>query len=204
MINPAKVIFTQLPSLPIRYADALPHSPALYFCFSESKLLYIGVTTNLHNRWNDGHHKIIQLLQYPGVSIHWLEIDRSAVSTELERQFIDYWQPLLNGRTEKPYWGFVNSDAWRLMAKDKDLTWQALRVRDFLFSCLDFENWIPVPQIEVAQELDMSKQNINRAIKLLVEKQIILKGQKSGHSYTFRLNPHYGWKGRIKNLQRIK
>ncbi|MCP4393510.1 MAG: MarR family transcriptional regulator [Alphaproteobacteria bacterium] len=62
----------------------------------------------------------------------------------------------------------------------------------------DFENFIQVPQVEIARELRMHKQNVNKAIKLLLEKDILIRGPKIGKSSSWRLNPNYGYKGSPK------
>jgi hypothetical protein len=41
----------------------------------------------------------------------------------------------------------------------------------------------------------MEKAQVSKAIKLLVNKGILLRGPRVGHSYAFRLNPTYGYKG---------
>ena len=67
-------------------------------------------------------------------------------------------------------------------------------------SRLDFENWIQIAQSEIGEKLDMRKQNVSIAISLLESKGILLRGSKVGRSYAFRLNPYFGWKGKVKNL----
>ena len=74
-----------------------------------------------------------------------------------------------------------------------------MRVLIMLISRVDFENWISVDQTEISQKLSMKPPNVSRAIKGLIEKQIVLKGPKIGHSVTYRLNPSYGWKGKAKS-----
>lgn len=70
----------------------------------------------------------------------------------------------------------------------------------FLYLCsrLDFENFIQVPQAEIVEVLKMDKANVSKAVKMLVEKGILIRGPKVGHSYAFRLNPNYGYKGNPK------
>jgi hypothetical protein len=50
----------------------------------------------------------------------------------------------------------------------------------------------------------MQKTNVSRAIKLLVEKQILLEGPKLGRTHTYRLNSAFGWKGSINNLSKTR
>ena len=101
-------------------------------------------------------------------------------------------------------WVMNSQEALRILATDKDLKGETYRVLLYLLSILDFENWIQIQQKEIANELQMHKQHINRAIKLLENKEIILRGEKSGRSYSFRLNPHFGWKGKVKNLDEYR
>jgi predicted transcriptional regulator len=70
----------------------------------------------------------------------------------------------------------------------------------FLMARLDFENWIQVTQQEISEKISIKKSNVSRAIALLENKGIILRGPKAGRSYAFRLNPYYGWKGKVRNL----
>lgn len=107
------------------------------------------------------------------------------------------------GVKQNPYskgWVMNSQEALELLATDKELTGENYRVLLLLLSRLDFENWIQITQSDIVERLDMKKQNVSRAILLLEEKGIILRGPKMGRSYAFRLNPYYGWKGKVKNL----
>jgi len=98
----------------------------------------------------------------------------------------------------------VFQEAFKALAKDKEITYEARRVLDLLFSKLDFENYILVPQTEIAQELGMQKPNVSRAIKILIQKGIILEGPKVDRSRGYRLNHSWGWKGTLKNLRVLR
>jgi predicted transcriptional regulator len=74
----------------------------------------------------------------------------------------------------------------------------------YLFGRLDFENWIHVSQTEIAEILNMKRQQISRAIKLLEKKGILLRSPKIGRSYGYRLNPYYGWKDKSNKLQNAR
>lgn len=80
-----------------------------------------------------------------------------------------------------------------------DLNHDQTRVFLALLSYLDYENFIQVPQVEIAEKLSMQKQNVNRAIRSLIGLGIIFDGPKVGRSKSFRLNPNYGWKGSSTN-----
>lgn len=92
-------------------------------------------------------------------------------------------------------WMVVAQNAFALMAIDPDLTLEPKNILMYLFSRLDFENYIQVPQVEISEALNLRKQNVNRSIKLLETKGILIRGPKVGRSSSWRLNPNYGFKG---------
>lgn len=107
------------------------------------------------------------------------------------------------GVKQNPYnkgWIMNSQEALKLLATDEDLRGEAYKVLLILMATLDFENWIQISQKEIAETLKMKKQNVSRAISLLEKKGIIFRGPKIGKSYAFRLNPDFGWKGKVKNL----
>ena len=67
-----------------------------------------------------------------------------------------------------------------------------------LLSVLDYENLIQVSQAEIARELNMHRQHVQRSIKRLLYLGIVLEGVKIGISRSYRLNPNFGWKGSAK------
>ena len=107
------------------------------------------------------------------------------------------------GVKHNPYstgWVMNSQEALKLLAIDKELKGETYRVLLLLLSLLDFENWIQVTQKEISETLEMRKSQVSRAVNVLEEKGIVLKGPKVGRSYAFRLNPRFGWKGDVKNL----
>ena len=86
-----------------------------------------------------------------------------------------------------------------LMTVAQTLNHDQMRVFLALCAHLDYENFIQVPQIEIAEKLKMHKQHVSRAIKHLIEFEVIIDGPKIGRSKSYRLNPNYGWKGTINN-----
>lgn len=101
-------------------------------------------------------------------------------------------------------WMQVNQDALAEIAADRDMGTEAFRVFLYLNARLDFENLIVVPQTEMAAALAMKQPAISRAVKLLTDKEIILRGPKIGVVSSYRLNPHYGWKGKVQNLTKAR
>lgn len=97
-------------------------------------------------------------------------------------------------------WLAVAQNAAELIAK------RVRRVEDsrvlwLLIARLDFDNLIQLSQADLAQELEMDRAQVNRAMKRLVELGALLEGPKIGRSRTYRLNPAFGWKGSAKSHQ---
>jgi hypothetical protein len=101
----------------------------------------------------------------------------------------------------KEEWFMTFQDALEALAKDRDLRGEPRAVLDYLMSKLSFDNYIAVEQSEISKELVIHKANVSKAIKMIVEKGIIEKGPRLGKSWSYKLNPYYGWKGRVKNLK---
>ncbi len=119
----------------------------------------------------------------------------------------EYGFPVIIGRKRNPYakgWVMNSQEAMVILAKDKDIKGETHRVLWFIGGILDFENWVQLSVTEIAEELELKRPNVSRAIKLLEEKEIIIRGPKVGRSYAFMLNPDFGWKGKVKNLDEYR
>ena len=115
----------------------------------------------------------------------------------------DFGFPVVYGRKRNPYgngWVMNSQDAATLLAKDKDIKGETHRVLWLIIGILDFENWVQLSVTEIAKELKMHRPDVSKAMKVLEEKEVILRGPKLGRSYAFMLNPDFGWKGKVKNL----
>ena len=88
---------------------------------------------------------------------------------------------------------FQEGLAW--MAKQENMTGEQWRVFAYLVSRLDFDNFLKVPQKDIAEELKMNVKNVSRAIRGLKELDIITVGPMAGHSKTYRLNPRIAHRG---------
>ena len=73
------------------------------------------------------------------------------------------------------------------------------RVLWMLFVYLDFENHLVISQAVIARELGMQRQNVQRAIKRLIEIGTLLEGPKIGQNRSYQLNPEFGWMGSAEN-----
>ena len=99
-------------------------------------------------------------------------------------------------------WLMIMQEALGALAQDRSFTWEMWRVWSYMISKLAFENWIVIPQKEIAEHLEMKKENVSRAIKSLLNKGMILKGPKVGRTNAYKLNSNYAWKGTINNLSK--
>jgi hypothetical protein len=101
----------------------------------------------------------------------------------------------------KEDWFMAFQDAFESLAKDKELWGQTTAILHYFMSRLSFENYIAVEQTAIAKDLGIEKTRVSESIKKLVNKGIIEKGPKIGKTWSYKLNPYYGWKGRVKNLK---
>ena len=77
------------------------------------------------------------------------------------------------------------------------------RVLFSLLEVLDYENLIQVNQAEIARDLGMQRQNVQRSIKRLMELGVILEGVKIGVSRSYRLNQASAGKAPPKAIGRL-
>ena len=115
--------------------------------------------------------------------------------------------PVIVGRKRSPYqkgWVMNSQEALEIVAKDKEIKGETYRVLFFICARLDFENWVQLSVTEIANELDLKQPHVSRAMKVLENKEIILRGPKVGRSYAFMLNPDFGWKGNVRNLDEYR
>lgn len=85
----------------------------------------------------------------------------------------------------------------------QNFTGETLKVLIHIWSKLDFENYILVKQADIATKLKMPKQNVSRAIKVLIDAGVIHAGPNVGQVKTYRLDPSFGFKGKAKNMGKL-
>jgi biotin operon repressor len=97
--------------------------------------------------------------------------------------------------------GFImaNQEALLTLAQDKEITGECYRVLFVLLTELDYENYIYIPQKEIGKKLGIRPQNVHRAVKVLLQKGILLSNERG-----YRLNHNYGWKGNVRKLELVK
>jgi DNA-binding MarR family transcriptional regulator len=98
-------------------------------------------------------------------------------------------------------------EALEAVATDTDLNLTDHRVLRLIESRVEYANtdegypdaYVRLVQAELATVLKMSKPQVNRAIKKLLERKIILRMAPQGQaSQYFAINPNYGWRGKHK------
>lgn len=100
---------------------------------------------------------------------------------------------------ESFFMGF--QEAFAALAK-KRLGSEAKDVFLFILGQVDYDNSLTTPQVEIARQLGMKRQNVSRAVAVLVREQVLLVEEPQlGRNRRLRLNDRYGWKGKLKNLR---
>ena len=77
----------------------------------------------------------------------------------------------------------------------KELSNDELKVFNYMLGIMDFENWIHIPQKELAKDIGFDLRRLQRALKGLKEKKYI-EVYKKGRSNYYRINPEIAWKGK--------
>jgi hypothetical protein len=89
--------FSTLPNLKLSERQRLPECSAIYFAIAREQVLYVGLATNLRNRWQN-HHRLPQLEAVNKrceVNLFWLGCVQNQLN-DLEHQYIEYYCPTLN------------------------------------------------------------------------------------------------------------
>ena len=111
--------------------------------------------------------------------------------------------PAKKKKVAKGDWALMFLEGAREIAKLK-LKGESLRVYMILLSKLDYENWLRFRQKDIAEELDMQKQHVSRAIKELTDNGILVRGPKVSNAYTYRLDPSFAFRGKDVNIPKVR
>lgn len=114
----------------------------------------------------------------------------------------DEVQGYINKRRENrlgAHWVATFQDGLGWMA-EQNMTGEQWRVFAYLVSKLDFDNYLKVQQKDICEKLKLNKSNVSKAIKKLVEIDVIAVGPLAGRSRTYRLNPRIAHRG-ARNYQ---
>ena len=100
----------------------------------------------------------------------------------------------LQNRLERGGWfAFFQKSAVYLA---QNLNKEELRVLMYMISKLDYGNYIRVTNKNIHQNLGMKHSNVARAIRSLIEKNVIAVQEWYGISRIYRMNPNFLHKGR--------
>lgn len=86
-------------------------------------------------------------------------------------------------------------DSFEELTRNNRLTGNTWAVLIFILSKSKYDNFVELNQGEIAQHIGIARQNVSKAIKLLVEKDLIIKGPKIGTRNTYTVNWQYAWRG---------
>jgi hypothetical protein len=100
---------------------------------------------------------------------------------------------------ESFFMGF--QEAFAELAK-KRLGSEAKDVFLLILGRVDYNNQVTMPQVEMARQLGMKRQNVSRAVAVLIKEEVlIVEEPQLRRNQRLRLNDRYGWKGKLKNLR---
>lgn len=108
----------------------------------------------------------------------------------------DYITVLLPRRARVESFTMVFQQTLGELAADRDLRGNPSTILFFLLSRLDFENYIQVKQVEVAEATGLDKSNVSKSFKVLKEKRIVVEKEKG----FLKLNPNLAWRGNTRTL----
>ena len=92
---------------------------------------------------------------------------------------------------------FQNPAAWLCQ---QHMTGEQLNVLLYLFSRLDFDNYLRISLKDIAEWTGIHTVNVSKAMKVLKDMNIIVEGPRAGLNKTYRLNPYIAHKGKdVKN-----
>ena len=90
------------------------------------------------------------------------------------------------------------------LARDRDITGETFRVFLGVLEHLDYENKFEMTLKDLAANLGMHRQNVSKAITLLVKKGYLKVEKTIGSVKFYRLDPGFGFKNRVSKLERIQ
>jgi len=115
-----------------------------------------------------------------------------------DQVFVFFGQKKL--RNERFFMGFQSM--FEALAKDKTLSGVDTRILHYLFSACEFENYLMINQSEIAEKLDLKRQNVGRSIKKLIEGGYI-EQRKVGRRNVYRINKNLIWKGKVDIREKV-
>lgn len=88
------------------------------------------------------------------------------------------------------------------VAEEGILGKEAWRVLGYLLGILDWDNWLVVPQVKIANALGMLQQQVSRAVKVLVENNLLVQAGRPYPRSAYRLSSDFAYKGQYNGWQK--
>lgn len=79
----------------VPFGSKLPPCPAVYAVYSGDAPQYVGKAKSLHARWNNGHHRMMDLVKLPNLTLRYLQCSEYQLKW-LEIDTIKSLRPALN------------------------------------------------------------------------------------------------------------
>lgn len=98
---------------------------------------------------------------------------------------------------------FAMSQALSSLYDNTDLHMADMRVLLLMLERMEYENRIHVGQSDIAKRLGMTRQQVSRAVKRLVQFKYLEECEKIGHTRIYKFNPQMGWRGKGLTHQRV-
>ena len=84
------------------------------------------------------------------------------------------------------------------LALESGISATAYRVFHYLCYVLEYGNWVDISTVWVAEKLNLERSQVSKALATLEKKGLLIRGEKIGRHYKWRLNPEATWKGTAK------
>jgi excinuclease UvrABC nuclease subunit len=87
--------------LPINKLEFLPKTSGIYRVLdADRNVIYVGQARNIHSRWNNGHHKLAEIIAKYGIDVYidWVVIPEWLLN-RAENASFSFYLPNLNSKT---------------------------------------------------------------------------------------------------------
>ena len=82
------------------------------------------------------------------------------------------------------------------LALEPGLKGNTFRVFHYLCYVLQYGNYVDISTVWVAEKLGLDRAEVSKALSTLEKKGLLIRGEKIGRHYKWRLNPEATWRGR--------
>ncbi|MEL4897325.1 MarR family transcriptional regulator [Crocosphaera sp. Alani8] len=144
---------------------------------------------------NTGRHKSIRnhgTIDFDGLS-------ESEIANLRERGLIQEGVPIQH-ISRRPIFmdSFISTPKFTnlYLALEPGINGNAIRVFHYLCYVLEYDNWIDISTVWVAEKMGLKRQQVSKALSTLEKKGLLIRGEKIGNHYKWRLNPEAAWMGR--------